>query len=73
MAPTDSEPLQLRRYRDSDHDEVVRLHHLELEPFGADAGPGPWDDDLEDTRVITSNAEISSLASRTVASLRWER
>ncbi len=40
--------LQLRRYRETDHDEVVRLHHLGLEQFGADAGPGPWDDDLND-------------------------
>ena len=48
MAPSDNDQLQLRRYLETDHDEVVRLHHLGLEQFGADAGPGPWDDDLED-------------------------
>ncbi len=52
MAPSDNDLLQLRRYRETDHDEVVWLHHLGLEQFGADAGPGPWDDDLKD---ITSH------------------
>ncbi len=40
--------LQIRRYHPADHYVVVRLHHLGLEQFGANAGPGPWDDDLKD-------------------------
>jgi len=42
MAPK----LLIRRYRDSDFDEMFRLHHLALVHAGADAGEGPWDDDL---------------------------
>jgi hypothetical protein len=48
MVPSDNDLLQLRRYHAADHDEVTRQHHLGLEQFGADAGPGPWDDDLKD-------------------------
>ncbi len=40
--------LSVRRYQDRDHAEVVRLHHLGLDQFDSNAGPGPWDDDFDD-------------------------
>lgn len=36
----------MRRYEESDHDAIWALHVLGLEQFGANAGRGPWDDDL---------------------------
>ena len=42
--------LFVRRYRESDHDAIWTLHVLGLEQFGANAGHGPWDDDLHDVR-----------------------
>ena len=39
--------MQIRRYQGSDHDQVLCLHRVALAAIGADAGPGPWDDDLE--------------------------
>ena len=38
--------MRIRRFRDSDHDEVWALHNLALEGTGAHVGNGPWDDDL---------------------------
>ncbi|MCX6770342.1 MAG: GNAT family N-acetyltransferase [Candidatus Micrarchaeota archaeon] len=38
--------LLIRRYRDSDFEEMFRLHHTALALVGADLGEGPWDDDL---------------------------
>jgi GNAT superfamily N-acetyltransferase len=42
-----TEPL-LRRALPTDRDAIIELHYLALRAAGADAGPGPWDDDLED-------------------------
>lgn len=39
--------MQIRRYQGSDHDQVLCLHRVALAAIGADAGPSPWDDDLE--------------------------
>ncbi len=40
--------LAIRRYNQSDQAAVLRLHRDGLEQMGADAGPGPWDADLDD-------------------------
>jgi GNAT superfamily N-acetyltransferase len=40
--------LLLRRALPTDRDAIVELHYLALRTAGADAGPGPWDDDLMD-------------------------
>jgi len=39
--------LTIRRYEHRDHAAVLRLHRDGLEQMGADAGPGPWDADLD--------------------------
>jgi GNAT superfamily N-acetyltransferase len=39
--------LKIRRFDPSDRDEVLRLHIEGLRTTGADAGVGPWDDDLK--------------------------
>jgi len=44
--------LQIRRYRDADASVVRRLHDEALEPTGAHAGPGPWNDDLLDVTGV---------------------
>ncbi len=41
------EGLRFRRYEPRDFDEVWRLHKAALVDAGADAGEGPWDDDLK--------------------------
>lgn len=38
--------LIIRAYKDSDYQKVFELHHLALADAGADAGYGPWDNDL---------------------------
>ena len=38
--------LVLRQYQSSDHSAVFELHNLALSQVGANAGPGPWNDDL---------------------------
>lgn len=38
--------LQIRRYRDSEHEQVVHLHRVALEAVGAYVGSGPCDQDL---------------------------
>jgi ribosomal protein S18 acetylase RimI-like enzyme len=38
--------LNIRDYRDTDHDAVWALHNDALMTTGAHAGAGPWDDDL---------------------------
>ncbi len=50
--PQESILMRIRRYRDSDHNEVWALHNLALEGTGAHAGNGPWDDDLHHIREI---------------------
>ena len=40
------EGLSFRRYEPSDFDQVWRLHKVALVDAGADAGEGPWEDDL---------------------------
>jgi ribosomal protein S18 acetylase RimI-like enzyme len=42
--------LAIRRYDHSDQAAVLRLHRDGLEQMGADAGPGPWDADLDDIK-----------------------
>jgi hypothetical protein len=39
--------IRICRYQDSDHEQVLRLHRVALAAVGADVGPGPWDDDLD--------------------------
>lgn len=46
----------LRRALPSDRDAIVELHHAALRAVGADAGPGPWDADLDD--VLAHYAEF---------------
>ena len=38
--------LEIRHYREADHDAVWTLHNDALTATGAHAGDGPWDDDL---------------------------
>ena len=40
------EGLTFRRYEPRDFDQVWQLHKVALADAGADAGEGPWDDDL---------------------------
>lgn len=42
-----AEEVELRRYVAADHAAVLALHHRALRDVDADAGPGPWDDDLD--------------------------
>ncbi len=48
--------MQIRRYQDSDRDQVLRLHKAALEAVGAYVGNGPWDDDLNDIKRSYLNA-----------------
>lgn len=52
--------MQIRRYQASDHEQVLRLHRVALAAIGADAGPGPWDDDLDqiDQTYLTARGEF---------------
>jgi ribosomal protein S18 acetylase RimI-like enzyme len=38
--------IEIRRYEEGDFDAIWRLHNAALESVGANAGNGPWDDDL---------------------------
>ena len=44
--------LTVRRFEPDDFDTVIELHRLALEQTGADAGPGPWDADLQSADTI---------------------
>ncbi|MDA2933939.1 GNAT family N-acetyltransferase [Acidobacteria bacterium AH-259-D05] len=52
--------LQISRYQDSDHEEVVALHYLGLDQVGANLGGGPWDKDLNDIQnhYINNNGDF---------------
>ncbi|UNX53288.1 GNAT family N-acetyltransferase [Georgenia sp. TF02-10] len=50
VAPHTSTP-RVRRVVERDVPEVIRLHHAALWAAGAHAGPGGWDDDLEDVEA----------------------
>ena len=47
-----TQELTIRRYEARDHGAVVRLHRKGLQQMGADAGAGPWDDDLNDIEGV---------------------
>ena len=42
----DSTLMKIRRYQETDHDQVWALHNLALEEAGAHPGSGAWDEDL---------------------------
>jgi len=42
----------IRRYTRRDHDQVVRLHYHALNDSGANAGPGEWDEDLNNIEQV---------------------
>lgn len=44
--------MWIRRYERTDHAEVWELHLAALSAVGADAGRGPWDDDLFDVEGV---------------------
>jgi len=48
--------LTIRRYERHDQRAVLGLHRDGLEHMGADAGPGPWDVDLDDVERSYLNA-----------------
>jgi GNAT superfamily N-acetyltransferase len=48
--------LTIRRYLPSDKAAVQELHVLALERVGAHAGPGSWNDDLEDIEGVYLNS-----------------
>lgn len=52
--------LRIRRYEPRDGEAVRELHRAALRETGADAGPGPWDDDLLDVEgaYILSGGEF---------------
>ena len=54
------EGLSFRRYEPRDFDQVWRLHKVALEDVGADAGEGPWDDDLKaiEDAYLTSGGDF---------------
>lgn len=39
--------LTIRRFEPTDAEQVQQLHYMALQTAGVDAGPGPWDDDLQ--------------------------
>ena len=47
--------LEIRRYIDTDHDDVWDLHILGLQTVGAYLGSGPWDDDLHNIENVYLN------------------
>ena len=47
-----SETIEIRRVTAGDLGHVAALHRLGLVDTGADAGPGPWDDDLRDIEGV---------------------
>ena len=65
------ERLEVRRYRDTDHDEVWTLHVLGLQQAGVYAGDAPWDDDLHQVERVYLNKRgeflVGTYASRIVA------
>lgn len=44
--------LRIRRFEEPDQDAVWALHERALHHVGADAGSGPWDDDLHAIRRV---------------------
>jgi len=48
--------LSLRSCEPRDYDAVWALHHEALDGVGANAGPGPWDDDLRDIEKVYLHA-----------------
>jgi|ERR1043166_7500341 ribosomal protein S18 acetylase RimI-like enzyme len=48
--------LAIRRYEPSDHDAVWELHEIALRAANADAGDGPWDDDLDRIEEVYLNS-----------------
>ena len=46
------ELLGLRRPTARDVPDILRLHYAALRSADADAGPGPWDDDLQDVDAV---------------------
>ena len=45
--------MRIRRYHESDHEEVWALHNVALRAIsGAHARNGPWDDDLRNVRDV---------------------
>lgn len=47
--------IKIRPYRVGDLDAVKALHLIALQQIGADAGPGPWDQDLEHIEAEYTN------------------
>lgn len=47
--------LEIRRYIDTDHDDVWDLHILGLQTVGAYLGNGPWDNDLHNIENVYLN------------------
>lgn len=44
-----------RPYRQEDQEQIIRLHLAGLDQYGANAGIGPWDDDLIDIQETYMN------------------
>jgi hypothetical protein len=44
--------LILRRYESTDHPAVWELHKIALDAVGANAGNGPWNDDLRQIEAV---------------------
>lgn len=44
--------MRIRRYDPADYDTVWALHELALREVSADAGDGPWHDDLRDIQGV---------------------
>ena len=47
--------MEIRRYIESDHDEVWNLHNLALNEVEAHGGNGPWDDDFHHVATVYLN------------------
>jgi ribosomal protein S18 acetylase RimI-like enzyme len=63
--------IDIRRYREADHDAVWALHNLALNRVGAHGGNGAWDDDLHHVQEVYLDAGgeflVGTLAGRIVA------
>ena len=44
--------MHIRRYEPTDHEAVWQLHNRALDAVGANAGNGPWDDDLHAIETV---------------------
>jgi len=53
--------LIIRKYQESDYEEVWNLHNIALDSVGAHGGNGPWDEDLKNIEKVYLNNDSEFL------------